>query len=612
MLEQCIGNSHSSQVHSRSDRRCTHVNSFAPCATHFKLRSSCRSFRATAARSAANGDAPAPAANARAAHARRLAPRLHHARARMVGRHVLRSARARVSPPTAASPAPSASPTACSRPRARCRSICRCRMVIDSIMQNGALLNFRRDGNAFFASLLDPQQIGSHKAVTVYYHGKPRVGDASAMGRRLHLGRTTPRQSLGRHREPGARRQRLVAEQGHAGRRAGQPARRDHGARFDDRRLERPAAQHHAQRRSAPRRTSGSSSTPINNYDVAVNAGSYAHYTETYAGESGRARRSTSGRSPITSTRRRSSCSRRSRCSRASSTGSARIRGTRTATSSSRRRTSAWSTRAPWRTATITRTAIAARDRSQHRTRPRLGLHHRARERARVVRQQHHDEGHRRHVGARGLRELRREPLRRSARTGRRRARATSIGERANIKNDAPIVAQYGVNAKARATCTTRAATCCTPSARSSTTTRSGARILRGLNKTFWHQTVTGAAGRGLHQPAGRHRSEQGVRAVSDDHEDSRARVPHRGRHALLPLGERGRRLRHAGARDGRAATMLLRPTTSPQTTRIASGATVTVDPNFFVTAHRTVELNRKALPFLCADRCASEHSTPS
>ena len=28
--------------------------------------------------------------------------------------------------------------------------------------------------------------------------------------------------------------------------------------------------------------------------------------------------------------------------------------------------------------------------------------------------------------------------------------------------------------------------------------------ILRGLNSTFWHQTVTGQAGRGLHQRAGR------------------------------------------------------------------------------------------------------------
>jgi hypothetical protein len=34
---------------------------------------------------------------------------------------------------------------------------------------------------------------------------------------------------------------------------------------------------------------------------------------------------------------------------------------------------------------------------------------------------------------------------------------------------------------------------------------------------------------------------------------------------------------------------MLLRPTTSPQTARVASGSSaVIVDPSFFVTAHRT------------------------
>ena len=56
-------------------------------------------------------------------------------------------------------------------------------------------------------------------------------------------------------------------------RRAGQPAHRDHRARPDDRRLQRPAAQGDARTPTAPRPTSGSSPSPINNYDVDVNAG---------------------------------------------------------------------------------------------------------------------------------------------------------------------------------------------------------------------------------------------------------------------------------------------------------------------------------------------------
>ena len=83
--------------------------------------------------------------------------------------------------------------------------------------------------------------------------------EAPALGRRLHLATRQPRQPLDRDRQRGTRRQRLVAEQGHSGRRAGQPAHRDHRARFDDRRLERPAAQRRRTTPTAPRRTSGSS-----------------------------------------------------------------------------------------------------------------------------------------------------------------------------------------------------------------------------------------------------------------------------------------------------------------------------------------------------------------
>ena len=67
-------------------------------------------------------------------------------------------------------------------------------------------------------------------------------GQAAAVGRRAHLGARQPRQPVGRDGERGPGRQRVVAEQGLSGRRAGQPAGRDHGARPADRRLERPAA----------------------------------------------------------------------------------------------------------------------------------------------------------------------------------------------------------------------------------------------------------------------------------------------------------------------------------------------------------------------------------
>ena len=146
------------------------------------------------------------------------------------------------------------------------------------------------------------------------------------------------------------------------GRRARQPAHRHHRARPDDRRLQRPAP------RSTTHNGDGTTTyewfvaDPINNYDVAVNAGRLRATSAT---------RSTARAGVLTLDfwplayhldAARGSSRRPSRCWRASSTGSARIPGTRTATSWSRRRTSAWSTRAPSPTATTSINGYLGRD----------------------------------------------------------------------------------------------------------------------------------------------------------------------------------------------------------------------------------------------------------
>ncbi|HET8650005.1 MAG TPA: hypothetical protein VFL95_08195, partial [Gemmatimonadales bacterium] len=48
-------------------------------------------------------------------------------------------------------------------------------LEVDSMIQDGKPLRYRRDGNAFFVTLTAPQTAGALKTVTVYYHGKPRV-----------------------------------------------------------------------------------------------------------------------------------------------------------------------------------------------------------------------------------------------------------------------------------------------------------------------------------------------------------------------------------------------------------------------------------------------------
>ncbi len=48
-------------------------------------------------------------------------------------------------------------------------------LVVDSIVQDGRGLSARRDGNAFFVTLITPQRVGAKKTISVYYHGKPMV-----------------------------------------------------------------------------------------------------------------------------------------------------------------------------------------------------------------------------------------------------------------------------------------------------------------------------------------------------------------------------------------------------------------------------------------------------
>src|SRR6266498_939725 len=48
-------------------------------------------------------------------------------------------------------------------------------LEVDSIVQEGRRLTYRRDGNAFFVSLAAKQPKGATKTLTVYYHGRPTI-----------------------------------------------------------------------------------------------------------------------------------------------------------------------------------------------------------------------------------------------------------------------------------------------------------------------------------------------------------------------------------------------------------------------------------------------------
>jgi aminopeptidase N len=48
-------------------------------------------------------------------------------------------------------------------------------LEMDSVVQDERRLAYRRDGNAFFVTLTAPQRKGTTRTLTVYYHGRPRV-----------------------------------------------------------------------------------------------------------------------------------------------------------------------------------------------------------------------------------------------------------------------------------------------------------------------------------------------------------------------------------------------------------------------------------------------------
>ena len=159
-------------------------------------------------------------------------------------------------------------------------------LVVDSIVQDGLELSARRDGNAFFVTLISPQRTKAAKTISVYYHGKPTVAvrapwDGGFVWATDTLGRkwvVTANEGLGASvwwpnkdllsDEPDSQRIAITIP--------------DSLLDVSNGRL----------RRTTPN-ADGSTTyewfvdNPINNYNVAVNSGRYAHFSDTYQGEKG-------------------------------------------------------------------------------------------------------------------------------------------------------------------------------------------------------------------------------------------------------------------------------------------------------------------------------------
>jgi aminopeptidase N len=160
-------------------------------------------------------------------------------------------------------------------------------LVVDSMLQDAKPVSYRRDGKAFFVSLTKPQRVGDQNEITVYYHGKPVAArnppwDGGYIWRLDSLGNrwtATANEGLGASvwwpnkdilsEEPDSQRIAITVP--------------DPMVDVSNGRL-----------RSTTHNSDGTSTfewfvvSPINNYSVSVNAGTYAHIADSFDGEAGK------------------------------------------------------------------------------------------------------------------------------------------------------------------------------------------------------------------------------------------------------------------------------------------------------------------------------------
>ena len=159
-------------------------------------------------------------------------------------------------------------------------------LEIDSVVQDGRRLGFRRDGNAFFVSMAARQPKGVLRTVTVYYHGRPRVAQKPPWDGGLIWAR-----------DPNGGSWISTACQG-LGASVWWPNKDTQADEPDSQRValtvpDSMQAVGNGRLRGIERGPDGWSTwewfvtSPINNYDVAPYVGRYAQYSDAYEGEGG-------------------------------------------------------------------------------------------------------------------------------------------------------------------------------------------------------------------------------------------------------------------------------------------------------------------------------------
>jgi aminopeptidase N len=159
-------------------------------------------------------------------------------------------------------------------------------LEVDSMMQDGRAVTYRRDGNAFFAKLVAPQAVGSSNTVTVYYHGRPRVAKRAPWDGGFVWARDTAGNNW------------IATAVEGLGASAYWPNKDLEADEPDSQRIAItvPSSLTDVSNGRLRKTTPNADGTttyewfvqnPINNYDVAINAAVYAHISDTYKGEDG-------------------------------------------------------------------------------------------------------------------------------------------------------------------------------------------------------------------------------------------------------------------------------------------------------------------------------------
>jgi aminopeptidase N len=460
-------------------------------------------------------------------------------------------------------------------------------LVVDSITQNHRVLNARRDGNAFFASLLESQRVGEHKTIVVYYHGRPRV----ALRPPWDGGFTWTRDSLG-NRWVATSNQGLGASVWWPNKdtQADEPDSQRVAITVPDSMMD----VSNGRLRSTTHNADGTTTyewfvtSPINNYDVAVNAGSYEHYSETYAGEGGEL---TLDFWPL------------AYHLEAAKTQWAQVRPMLACFEH-------WFGPYPWYA-----------DGYKLVEAPHLGMEHQSA----VAYGNHfhngylgrdlshtglglgwdfiivHESAHEWFGNSITTKDIAdswvhegfanyAESLYEECRDGKESGARYVIGTRENIKNDAPIVGEYGLNREGSGDMYYKGGNLLHTIRQIIGDDEKWRSILRGLNKTFYHQTVTGAQVEDyISQQSGIDLSKVFAQYLTT------TKVP------VLEYSTRGGVLTYRWTNVVPGFDMpirvtladstytLIRPTTSPKTVKLAlhDSASFRVDPNFYVIAHR-------------------------